>query len=102
MSPSGTSSILAVRVAPSARRDDLAWEEGRGWTASVAAPPTDGRANDRLCAFVARDVLGIAPSRVRVRLGSSGRQKALEIELSPTELETALVAWRVRRTDDQR
>lgn len=97
MSPSGASSTLALRVAPGARRDDLAWEEGRGWKAHVAAPPTDGRANDRLCAFVARDVLGIAPSRVRVRAGASGRQKSLEIELTPEALAAALTAWRARR-----
>ena len=96
MSLSASSSVLAVRVTPGARRESLTWEDGRGWRIAVAAPPTDGRANDRVCAFLAREVLGIAPSRVRVRTGASSRQKSLEIDLDSAALTASLDAWRER------
>jgi uncharacterized protein len=45
----------------------------------VTAPPVDGRANEALCRLVAK-AARIAPSRVRVTKGHSGRDKTLEIE----------------------
>lgn len=84
---------MEVRVTPGARMDKLAWHEARGWTVAVAAPPVDGRANERLCTFLAREVLGLAPSRVRVRTGASGRRKVVEIDLAGPAVETALRAW---------
>ena len=84
---------MAVRVTPGARSDALAWHEARGWTVAVAAPPVDGKANDRLCQFLAREVLHLAPSRVRVRIGAGGRRKVVEVDLPAIEVEAALRAW---------
>lgn len=81
MSSTG-SSVLRVRVKPGARKDAVRWEEGRGWRVDVHAPPVDGKANDHLCAFLARQVLGVP---VRVRAGASGRDKLLDVD-APAEL----------------
>ena len=47
-------STLSVRVVPGAARDSLENDPTRGWIVRVAAQPVDGRANERVCAFVAR------------------------------------------------
>jgi uncharacterized protein (TIGR00251 family) len=86
------SCTLAVRVAPGARRDGLV-REGEGWKVQVAAPPVDGKANDHLCEFMAREVLGLPKRAVRVKIGSSGRSKILEIDAPRALVDAALSAW---------
>ena len=85
---------LEVRIQPGAKKD--AWvgrmPDGRRKLA-IAAPPVDGRANAALVTFVARS-LGLPRRAVRVVQGSSGRDKRLEIDLGPEELERrADAAW---------
>lgn len=84
---SSASSVLRVRVKPGARKDAVRWDEGRGWKVEVQAPPVDGKANERLCAFLAREVLGVA---VTVRAGASGRDKLLDVAASAEVVEAAL------------
>jgi len=56
----------------------------------VTAPPVDGRANAALCALVARRA-GVAPSRVQVIRGMSGRDKVVRVEgVEPAALRAAL------------
>jgi uncharacterized protein (TIGR00251 family) len=78
---------IAVRVQPGAKRN--AWTgrmaDGRR-RLSIAAPPIEGRANDALVAFVAES-LGLPRRAVRVVHGAGGRDKRLEIDLAPDELE---------------
>ena len=45
----------------------------------VNAPPVDGRANDALCALIARRT-GVPPSRVRVLRGHTSRDKVVAVE----------------------
>jgi uncharacterized protein (TIGR00251 family) len=82
-----TSSRLDVRVQPGAKKD--AWTgrmaDGRRRLA-IAAPPIEGRANQALVAFVARS-LGLPRRAVRLTHGAAGRDKRLEIDLAPEELE---------------
>ena len=82
-----------MRVAPGARRDALAWEEGRGWKLSVTAPPVDGKANEHVCTFLAREVLGLPRRGVRVKSGETSREKRLEVDLDEAALSAALRAW---------
>lgn len=86
-------SSLSVRVVPGARSDKLSWEPERGWIARIAAPPVDGKANQHLCQWLAREILGVAPSLVRVRQGASGRAKVLEIDLDAATVDTTLRRW---------
>ena len=78
---------LAVRVQPGAKRN--AWTgrtaDGRRKVA-IAAPPIEGRANEALVAFVAES-LGLPRRAVRLVHGQGGRDKRLEIDLAPDEVE---------------
>lgn len=84
--------LLPLRVSPNARADSLR-RDGEEWRLAVAAPPVDGAANERVCTFLAREVLGIPKSAVRVKAGAAGRRKLVEIDLAPERVATALEAW---------
>lgn len=86
---STATSVLRVRVKPGARKDAVRWEQGRGWRVEVQAPPVDGKANERLCAFLAREVLQVG---VRVRAGASGRDKLLDVDADAASVEAAMRA----------
>ena len=45
----------------------------------IAAPPHDGRSNAALCAYLA-GIAGVRPAAVRVRRGSSGPRKLIEVD----------------------
>jgi uncharacterized protein len=70
---------VAVRVQPRARRNELAGERGGALLVRVTAPPVEGRANDAVRKLLAKQ-LGVAPGRVAVVRGESGRNKLVEIE----------------------
>ena len=52
----------------------------------VAARPVDGSANTRLITFLARHLLRIPRSSVRITRGERARHKQLEIDLAADEL----------------
>lgn len=79
--------MLRVRVKPGAKRNAVRWDEGRGWKVEVQAPPVDGKANERLCAYLSKEVLGVG---VRVRAGASGRDKLLDVDAPAEVVEAAL------------
>jgi len=59
---------------------------------ALAAPPVDGEANQELARVLGR-ALGLAPTRVKIRSGSTGKQKTLRIEgLSAADLLERLLA----------
>lgn len=71
--------ILAVKVKPNARNDAVvAWEDDGTVVVAVAAPPTEGRANEALLKFLGKR-LGVAPSRLSVKRGASSRVKHVEL-----------------------
>jgi uncharacterized protein YggU (UPF0235/DUF167 family) len=74
----------------------MAWDEARGWQVRVRAPPIDGKANERVCAFLAREVFGAAgvKVRVRVRSGDTSREKVLELDGDDADLARVLEALR--------
>lgn len=81
---------ISVTVSPGAGRTELVGRHGDGWRARVAAPPERGRANDALCALVAR-LLRVPRASVRVVGGVSARQKVVEIDdLDSAEIERRL------------
>jgi uncharacterized protein (TIGR00251 family) len=71
---------VAIRVQPRASRTALVGRHGDAIKVQLAAPPVDGAANEALVRWLARDVLGIAPGRVRIVHGDTGRDKILAIE----------------------
>lgn len=81
---------LRVRVHPGARRNDVAGLHAGAVKISIAAPPTDGRANEALIEFLA-DLLRIPRARISLVSGAAGRSKLLRIAgKSAAEVQAAL------------
>jgi uncharacterized protein (TIGR00251 family) len=69
---------ITVRLTPRAGRDAIEGWDGAVLQVRVAAPPTEGRANEALTRLVAK-ALKVAPSRVSVVGGAQSRTKVLAI-----------------------
>ena len=75
--------ILRIRATPNARNSSvIGWEDdpvvGRVLRVRVGAPPTEGKANEELRAFLAKK-LGVPKSSVVLDKGSSSRIKSFQI-----------------------
>jgi uncharacterized protein (TIGR00251 family) len=83
--------LLAVRVQPRAKRDEVVGERAGAVVIRVAAPPVDGKANAALCRFVAARA-GVSRSAVSVVRGDSARDKLLRVDgIDAEELRAALL-----------
>jgi uncharacterized protein (TIGR00251 family) len=68
---------LHVRLQPRAQRDEIVGERD-GRLVRVIAPPVDGKANEALTRLIAKRA-HVAPSRVRVVRGQTGRNKTVRV-----------------------
>ena len=81
---------LPVRVHPGARRNAITGIHDGALKVSLTTPPTDGRANQALIAFLAGE-LHIPCARITLLTGATSRSKTLSIAgLSAAQLRTAL------------
>jgi len=81
---------LPVRVHPGARRNAIAGVHDGALKVSLTTPPTDGRANQALIAFLAGE-LRIPRARVTLLTGAASRAKSLRIAgLTAAQLRAAL------------
>ena len=71
--------ILQIKAAPNSAKDEIQGWLGDSLKVRIQAPPTDGKANDRLCAFIA-EKLSLPKGAVTVVSGASSRQKRLSIQ----------------------
>ena len=71
--------LLAVRVHPRARRNEVVGWQDSVLRLRVTAAPHDGEANHAVIGLLA-DALGVAPSRVALVRGATTRDKFLRIE----------------------
>jgi uncharacterized protein len=71
--------IIEVKVKPNARTTRLVAQDDGSWLAQIAAPPVDGQANQALIALVAKH-FGVRRAQVRIKTGSSGRLKLVQID----------------------
>ncbi len=70
---------LAIRVTPRASRDEIAEVMPDGSIrVRLTAPPVEGKANKALIKFLAK-VLGVAPSRLEIIAGETGRDKLISV-----------------------
>jgi uncharacterized protein len=70
---------LAVRVTPRASRNKIVGVMHDGTIKiHLMAPPVEGQANEALVRFIA-DILDVAPSRVDVVAGATGRDKLVSV-----------------------
>jgi uncharacterized protein len=81
---------LPVRVHPGARTNVIAGVHDGALKISLTTPPTDGRANEALIAFLAGQ-LRIPRARITLLTGATSRSKTLRIAgKSAAEVEAAL------------
>lgn len=82
----GVSLILNVRVQPRASRDSYDGVHEDHIRIRITAPPTDGKANAHLMAFIS-DLFAVPKSRVTLISGDTGRIKRVRVD-RPTKLPT--------------
>ncbi len=81
---------LGVRVHPGARRNAISGIHDGALKISLTTPPTDGRANAALIAFLAEQ-LSIPRQRITLVSGATSRSKTLHLDgLTPEALEQEL------------
>lgn len=84
---------LTVHVQPGAKTSALAGLHGDALKLRIAAPAVDNKANAALIAFLAA-VLDVRPAQIRIRHGSKGRRKVIDIADAGEALATRLRTMR--------
>ena len=88
--PAPTGTLLDVRVVPGASRCALVLEPSGRLKVRLDAPPVDGKANERLIQYLAREVFRIPKSAVSIVKGELGREKTILLTLSLDEAKSVL------------
>jgi uncharacterized protein (TIGR00251 family) len=70
---------LQVLVQPRASRDEIAGLRGEHLRIRLAAPPADGKANQRLVRFLA-ETFSVPKNRVEILAGAASRAKRVRIQ----------------------
>lgn len=83
--------IVAVKAVPRSRATRAVGVQAGALRVQIAAPPHQGRSNAALCAYLAESS-GVRPTAVRLRRGSGGARKLIEIDGDPVEVTRRLVA----------
>jgi uncharacterized protein (TIGR00251 family) len=82
--------VVPVRVHPGAKRNAITGEHAGAVKISLTTPPTDGKANAALIAFLANH-LGVPWASITLLTGAASRSKTLRIEgKCAAELQAAL------------
>jgi len=83
---------LTVRVHPRAKRSAFTGRLGEAYKLALAAPPSDGKANEECIRFLA-EFAQVPRSRVRIVSGVTSRTKVVELEgVAHADLEALLKA----------
>lgn len=80
---------MAVKAVPRSRRTGAVGVQDGALRVQIAAPPHRGQSNAALCGYLA-DRAGVRPSAVRLRRGSTGARKLIEIDGDPDALESRM------------
>jgi uncharacterized protein (TIGR00251 family) len=70
--------VVPVRVHPGAKRNAVTGIHDGALKISLTTPPTDGRANDALIAFIA-ERLRVPRARITLLTGATSRSKTLRV-----------------------
>ncbi len=81
--------MVTVKAVPRSRRTVAVGVQDGAVRIQIAAAPHKGQSNAALCAYLA-DAAGVRPSAVRLRRGSTGARKLIEIDGDPAAIEVAL------------
>ncbi len=95
LQPGGGGAAITVRVTPRASRNEITDIQEDGTVKiRLTAPPVEGQANTALIRFLA-DLLGVAPSKIEIIAGQSGRDKLVTITgLSADTVQARILAAR--------
>ncbi|MCC2617559.1 DUF167 family protein [Aestuariibacter halophilus] len=74
----GDDLLLRCYVQPKASRDAWVGLHGNELKVAITAPPVDGKANQHLCKFIAKQ-FGVSKSAVSVVKGHTSRHKTLSV-----------------------
>lgn len=91
ISPGTGGVVVAVKAVPRASATAAVGVQDGALRVRIAAPPVEGRSNAALCAYLAR-CAGVRPRSVRVRRGSGGARKLIEVDGEPGKIVRNLVA----------
>ncbi len=69
---------LRIYLQPRSAKNEIVGPYRDGMKVRVTAPPTEGKANEALIRFLAKE-LGVAPSSVEIIRGHRSREKILRI-----------------------
>ena len=77
--------LVTIHAQPGAKRTEVAGLHGDALKIRLAAPPVEGKANERLIAFVAGR-LGLRRAEVQLVRGDTSRAKTLRVPCDPSPL----------------
>lgn len=72
--------VLRVRVTPGAKKVGFSVREDGLLQVRLSAPAVEGKANEALVRWLARELLGVSRSAVRIQRGERSREKTLWID----------------------
>ena len=81
---------VAVKAVPRARATRAVGVQAGALRVQIAAPPHEGRANAALCAYLA-GAAGLRAPAARIRRGSGGARKLVELDGDPGRIAARLV-----------
>ena len=70
--------ILKVYLRPKSSKNEIIGFYRDGIKVKITAPPTEGKANEALIRFLAKE-LGVSPSCIEITRGHHSREKTLKI-----------------------
>jgi len=76
---------VAVKAVPRSRVTRAVGVQQGALRVQIAAPPHQGQSNAALCAYLA-EAAGVRPAAARIRRGSGGARKLVELDGDPREL----------------
>ena len=76
---------VAVKGVPRSRATRAVGVQQGALRVQIAAPPHQGQSNAALCAYLA-EAAGVRPAAARIRRGSGGARKLVELDGDPDEL----------------
>ncbi len=83
--------IVAVKAVPRSRATRAVGVQAGALRVQIAAAPHHGQSNAALCAYLAQ-ASGVRASAVRIRRGSGGARKLVEVDGDTGEVTRRLVA----------
>ena len=82
---------VAVKAVPRSRSTRAVGVQAGALRVQIAAPPHTGQANGALCAYLA-GAAGLRAPAARIRRGSGGARKLVELDGDPGRIAARLVA----------